>query len=198
MATSKQCSTCQKEIGANYCMGCKAHFCMKDLKDHRSVLDAELDMIIEGRNELEENINRAIEQPICAGPLILQIEEWEKEMICKVKQVAEQARQRITELLNAKRTQIAFEFQTFSSELTDRKESENFFEPDLVRLQQLIGQFNHELNQLSQPLTIQLGIQDSSHIDWNRLVSIGTMPCRRIYQEPPKPSEFIIIYLIDC
>ena len=192
MTTSSRCSTCREEAGAIFCTGCKEHFCMKDFKEHRKDLSAQLDVIMEGREELQANINKAIERPISSGPMITQIGKWEEEMILKVKQIAEQRRQLVTELLNAKHTQITIDFQAFSKELQHRKESETFFEPDLRRFQQLVGQFTYELNQLQQPLTIELETKDSNHVKWDRLISIRTEPSRSIYQEPSKSSEFII------
>jgi hypothetical protein len=164
---------------------------MKDLKQHREKLSADLNVIIEGRDELQENINKAVEQPISSSPLILQIDKWKENMIKKVEQVAEHARGCVTELLSGKRTQITTEFRALSQELAYRKESENFVESDLVR------QFNQELKQLSQPVTIELVTRDSDHVPWDRLISIEVKSNPVIYQEQQKQREFIITYLTD-
>jgi len=73
MTTSNRCSECHKEVGAI--------FCMKDLKVHREKLSTELDGIIGERDELQEDINRATQQPISSSALILEIDKWKENMI---------------------------------------------------------------------------------------------------------------------
>lgn len=197
MATSTRCSVCRKETSAIFCTGCNAHFCMKDLKGHRDKLSTELDGIIEERDNLQESINKGTQYPNSSSPFIVQINEWQKNMIRKIDQVAEQARQSVIELLDVKRTQLATEFKGFSQELLQRKDSENFVEYDLVRLRKMVEQFGQELKKLSHPSTIELHTEESDRIEWSRLIYIEVKPSNTIYQSQEQQRKLTISYFRD-
>jgi hypothetical protein len=172
MATSNRCSVCRQEIGVLICPGCNAYFCMKDLRGHREKLSTELDRVIEERAGLQEKINRTTQHSVSSSPLIVQIDQWQNDMIRSVKQVAEQARRHVFELSDSKRVKLGTEFMTFSQELAHLKETQNFVEHDLTRLKQRVRELGQDLGQLSQTANIELYTVQSDRIEWNRLLYI--------------------------
>ncbi len=173
MATSKQCSACNKNSGTMYCTGCDKYFCVKDFKVHREKMYPEMDKIIEERNRLQNEINIKEQHNVQKTPLIEQINKWENSTIAKVKQVAAQVRQQAYELLNAKRVKINTEFNSFSKELADLKESENYVETDLKRLNQMISQLKIDLQQSTQTTTIVLHTEESDNMNWQTLIYVA-------------------------
>jgi hypothetical protein len=173
MATPKQCSMCNKELGPMYCTGCDKYFCWKDLKTHREGMFTEMDRIVEERNRLQDVINDGIQRNDQQSPVIKQIDKWENSTIEKIKQVATQARQQAIQLLNFKRMKINTEFKSFSQELAHLKESENYAEHELTRLKKMIDQFKQDLRQSAQPTTIELHTEQSDGINWNRLIYVA-------------------------
>ena len=163
---------CEKGEGTCLCAGCKQHFCFKDFKSHRDMLFNDMDGLIEGRNDLQEKINKASQNKNARSPLYAQIDEWQRTTIEKVMAVAEQARQQVTEILNSKRIEITSQFETLSQELIQRKESENFVENDIARLKQKIQQLNQDLNSLTQPPAIEFHTEQSDQIAWDRLIYV--------------------------
>jgi septal ring factor EnvC (AmiA/AmiB activator) len=131
-----------------------------------------MDKIVEERNGLQDEITKGIQYNDQQNPLIEQIDTWQKSTIEKVKQVAAQARQQASELLNAKRVKIHTEFKSFSEELAHLKESENYVEHDLKRLNQMINQFKQDLKQATQPTTIVLHTEQSDEINWESLIYV--------------------------
>jgi hypothetical protein len=172
MATSKRCSASCKEPGPMYCTGCDKYFCRKHFKIHSEEMFAEMDKIIEERNHLQNEINIEIQDNNQQNPLIEQIDQWQKRTIEKVKQVAAQARQQASELLNAKRVRLNTEFKSFSQELAHLKESENYVEHDLTRLNQMINKFKLDLKQSTQPTTVVLHTEQSDNINWESLIYV--------------------------
>jgi hypothetical protein len=170
MATSKRCSVCNKESGSMYCTGCDVYFCTKDFGIHRQGIFTEMDRIVEERNRLQDEINIAVQGNNQKNPLVDQIDKWRDITIEKVKQVAAQARQQAIQLLNSKQTKINTDFKSFSQELAHLKETENYVEHDLTRLNQMISQFKQDLKRLTQPTTIKLNSEQSDNIDWDRLI----------------------------
>ncbi len=172
MAESKRCPVCNKEMGPMHCTGCDEYFCRKDFKIHCEEMYTEMDKIVEERNRLQDEITHGIQYDDQQNPLIEQIDKWEKSTIEKVKQVAAQARHQTSELLNAKRVKINTEFKSFSEELAHLKESENYVEHDLKRLNQMISQFKQDLKQSTQPITIVLRTEKSDAINWESLIYV--------------------------
>ncbi len=171
MATSKRCSTCSK-AGPMHCTGCDEYFCSKDFKTHREEIFMEMDKIVEERNRLQDAINKAVQNNDQQNPVIEQINQWEHNIIEKVKKMAAQARQQAIQLLNYKRMKINTEFKNFSQELAQLKESEDYVEHDLTRLNQMISQFKAELIQSAQPAAIKLHTEQSDEIKWDSLIYV--------------------------
>lgn len=171
MATTNKCSFCRKESGPMYCTGCEEYFCWKDFKVHREQMFVEIDKIIEERNRIQEQISIPGQQRT-PSPLIKQIEQWRDSTVQKVIQVAANACQQVNHLLNSKQTKLSSEFKDFSTELAHLKESENFVEKDLARLNQKINDFKNALRQVTEPPSIALRMERSNDIDWQRLISV--------------------------
>jgi chromosome segregation ATPase len=207
MATSNRCSECKKEMGLIHCTGCDAYYCMKDFKTHREKLYTKLDGVVEERNKLQDEINKAAQGVNQRSPLIDQINEWQEITIEKVKQIAAQTRQEVVQLLNSKRVKITTEFQTFSQELAHLKETENFVEHDLTRLTQMIEQFHQDIKQPIQPTTIEFYTEQSDKIDWNRLIYVEEKRVHTANQQQQLQQQkaagklvryffFVIIYVV--
>ena len=172
MATAKRCSVCEKESRLMHCTGCDAYLCMKDFKFHRDELSTKMDGVVEERNRLQDEINNVEQLNDQQNPLIEQIDQWQKVTIEKVKQVAAQARQQAIQLVTSKQVKITTEFQSFAQELAQLKESENYVEPDLTRLSQMINQLKQDLRQSTQPTSIILHTEQSDGIDWVRFIYV--------------------------
>jgi chromosome segregation ATPase len=163
---------CEKGSGAYFCTGCKAYFCMKDLKNHHAQLLNELDVLVEDRNALHQKLSKDTKPNNSSSPLLAQIDEWQRATMEKVKQAADEARQQVTKILNSERSEITTKFENFSKELIRLKETEDFVHDDLTRLQQMIRQLNQDLKQLAQPPTIVLHTEQTNQVVWNCLIYV--------------------------
>jgi hypothetical protein len=172
MATTKQCSMCAKQVESVYCNGCDGYFCWKDMKTHREGMFIAMDKLVEEHNYLQDQLNKAIQPSNQQNPVIEQINVWEKNVITKVKQAAAQARQQAIELLNAKRIKISTEFESFTKELARLKDSEDYVEHDLTRLNQMISQFKQDLKDSTQTNKIVLRTEQSNMISWEKLIFV--------------------------
>ena len=172
MAASRQCSACKKEPGPIHCTGCDRYFCRKDFKTHTEEMFGEMDKIIEERNRLQDEITNRVQPNDQQHPLMKQIDAWQTSTIEKVKRVAAQARKQAEQLLNAKNMKMKTEFKSFSEELARLKESENYVEHDLERLNHMITQFKQDLRQSTQPTTIVLHTEQSDAVNWESLIYV--------------------------
>jgi len=80
-------------------------------------MSRKMDKIVQERDGSQDEINNKMPENNQQNPLIEQIDKWENMTIEKVKQVAAEARQQASELLNAKWIKINSEFISFSQEL---------------------------------------------------------------------------------
>ena len=168
MASSRHCDMCKKSSVPMHCIGCDKYFCNKHFTGHRESWFGELEKIVENRNQLQEEINRSIQ----FNPVMIDIDEWEKTTIEKVKNVAAFARQQTIQLLNTNRTKIGNDFKNLSQELTDLRESGDFIENDLVRLNEQINQFKFDIKQSTQTTDIILRSEQSDRVDWENLIYV--------------------------
>jgi chromosome segregation ATPase len=189
MATPKSCSKCEKGTGAYYCVGCEAYFCKRDYQQHREKMANQLDGFIENRNELQEQINKVTDEKGFRSPLLAEIDDWQRTTIEKVEKVAKQARQQVIELLNSKKVNIKSRFANFSQELIQLKETEDFVEYDLKRLEQTVHQLNEELTRLSAPPEIELCMEQSNQIAWDTLIYVKEKPSFAAKQQRQQPGK---------
>jgi DNA repair exonuclease SbcCD ATPase subunit len=193
MATSKRCSMCEKGADTYFCTGCEKYFCKKDFDNHRETLNKELYGYTEDGNALRENITKATEKKDIHSPLLLQIDEWENTTIENVKLSAQEARKHVTQILNSKYVKITSEFEKFSQELIKLKETEDYVETDLNRLKEAINQLDQDLKQLAESPTIELHMEESKKVAWNRLIYVveKTVYPAKVQRQEPVMGEFI-------
>ena len=184
MASAKQCSMCQKAAGKVHCTGCDAYFCTKDYRQHRNTLDSQMDDIIVKRDHLQHQIGNVKPQDSSSDPLLIRISEWEKNTIDKVKHTANHARDEVVKLSTTNRDRILSKFKAFSAEMVELKESENFVESDLSRLQHMIDEFQRQVQQLNGQPSIVVDTERSDTIKWNELIHI-----RAPADETKRPSQ---------
>jgi hypothetical protein len=145
---------------------------MKDLKIHHGQLLHQLDVLVEERNDLQEKINNSTQHKDFRSPLLLQIDEWQKLTMERVKQAAEQARRQVIEVVIFERENMKIQFDKLSQELVRLKETEDFAENDLERLKQTMRLLNQNLRNLIQPSTVELHVEQGDKIAWNRLIYV--------------------------
>ena len=185
MATANRCSADQKDLGPMYCTGCDQYFCKRHFRSHQDEMSAEMDKIVQERDHLQDIINKESQSNDQQNPIINKINQWRDRTMEMVKQVAAQACQQAMDLLNAKHVKLNTEFESFTKELIELKESENYVEHDLKRLSDLIKKFEQDLAQTKQLTTIILHTEQADKINWDNI----------IYVEENKGNGKLIYYI---
>jgi septation ring formation regulator EzrA len=99
------------------------------------------------------------------------------------------------QLLNSKRTKITTDFKSFSEQLVHLKQTENYAEHELARLNQKIDQFKQDLERLTQPPIIKLYTEKSDGVEWNRLIYVKEEQGNtNIQQRQQRPTSKLINY----
>ncbi|CAF4340352.1 unnamed protein product, partial [Adineta steineri] len=109
------------------------------------MIASELDTLIEDHNNLQDKINQKIQYNNSNNTLFIQIDEWQRTTIEKVKQVAEQARQQVIKLLDSQTLEIKAQFDKFSEELTRLKATKSVVGENLKQLKQTVCQLDQNI-----------------------------------------------------
>ena len=131
-STRKPCANANgcKQMGAAVCEGCSQSLCTKHFIDHRRYLTEEMNVVISERDQFQHALTEKTSNPN-SHPLIMQINEWEKESIVKIQQKAKELRQELLQLATAHLDELSKNLRELSEELKKCHEEDNFIETDL-------------------------------------------------------------------
>ena len=127
-------------------------------------------------NKLLERFNQETLSQDLASPIILQIDEWEKTIKGKVTQAAERARHQVTQSFDVRHTKISDKFEEFSTNFVKLRASDDFVETDLEQLKQRLRHLNEDLQELTAPATLELCLDESARIPWDKLLTLSEQP----------------------
>jgi arginine deiminase len=104
--------TCDKGNGQFKCEGCSQTFCIKHVVEHRQTLNQQLNEVILEHDTLQQAIH---ENKNHRKFLMTYIEQWEQKSIDKIRQMAKEARQKVTQLADTHKSEFR-KFHFFSYE----------------------------------------------------------------------------------
>jgi hypothetical protein len=149
MATSTgkpQCVTCNKEKRtAVKCECCQQIFCLDHLSHHRQELAQQLDDIEANRDLFRQTLNEQ-RNDSQKGFFIKPIDEWEKDPIEKIQQIAKQCRQILIQYTTGHFNQIEIDLTKFTDQLREIRQENDFNEINLNQLKHKLTQLSEELN----------------------------------------------------
>ncbi len=110
------CATCaNKAAGIFRCEGCLNVFCRKHLNEHRDLLSHQLDEIVFEHDTLQQNIVENRSKQNNQHPILKEIDQWEKNSIMKIQQLAEEARQQVKSSTNSQTGSLKEKIHDFCS-----------------------------------------------------------------------------------
>lgn len=165
------CSKCFTIDEITDCEGCKKRFCTKHLTKHREELSSELrSHKIEHSRNLQQLLDRELMNRSSKKVILAQINQWERNMIERIRHKAESARDRLEQLTDNGQTPIIQNAQELINKINTRNDVKDPFEEDIEQLKQSIIDVKQIFNKLIQRSNIELYIEPSHMIDWNHLI----------------------------
>lgn len=162
------CATCDQAVGMFTCRGCLKNFCSHHTLEHRRALEQQMNEIIHNHNTLNDTLNL---QSVDENYLHLkeEIEKWENQSIRKIRQTAEGLRQELENLVEQQRKIHQEKLAPLSEELTIARESQDFFEQDLLKWTEKLNKLRLEIIdykkiriEQSQPLISKINLNRSA------------------------------------
>ncbi|CAF0834339.1 unnamed protein product [Didymodactylos carnosus] len=138
-----QCTKCTKNAAIIACEGCSAKFCRQCFNGHRQDLSKELDNITYEHDMFKQQL----EGPKADGPhrLLKQIDEWKKDSVNKINQLADQCRTDVVKLLDKNKEQLVHRFRKITNSVRKGRDDEDYDERDLIRWMSQLKELKDEL-----------------------------------------------------
>ena len=152
MSSERLCAICNKAAGLYDCRECQRTFCKKHVVEHNLELSKQMDNIVQNHDLLQQQLS---EQNVASDqhPLMVEINNWERESVEKIRGAAEKARRDLDELLTTNKKLTAEELKKISTQLKTRQEADDYSEKELTEWLQALEKLK---KQLSTPANVKL------------------------------------------
>ncbi|CAF1315493.1 unnamed protein product [Didymodactylos carnosus] len=138
-----QCTKCVKNSAITACEGCSSKLCRRCFNDHRQDLSKELDNVVYEHDMLKEPLETPNEND--SHRLLKQIDQWKKDSIDKVNQLADQCRTDVVKLLDKNKAELIDRFRKMTSRVRKGQDDEDYDERDLSKWMAALKELKDEL-----------------------------------------------------
>ncbi|CAF1532574.1 unnamed protein product, partial [Didymodactylos carnosus] len=142
-ALNVQCTKCAKSAGIATCNGCLAKLCRRCFNDHRQDLLKEFDNVVYAHDILKQKLETPNKND--SHRLLKQIDEWKKDSVDKINQLAEQCRTDVIILLDKNKDELIDRFRKISNRVHKGRDDEDYVERDLSKWMADLKELTDEL-----------------------------------------------------
>ena len=140
-----RCVVCAKEKATSKCSGCSQDYCFNHLSEHRQELARQLDEIEVNRDLFQQTILQEISDR--EKHVVLQeIDQWEKNSIEKIQQIAQEARETALKHTDASFDKTKIKLNQLTNEIKLARKEDDLTEIDLEKWTKQLKQLTEELN----------------------------------------------------
>lgn len=171
--TDALCKKCNKLPGKILCTGCEGNFCKGCDQHHYKEIEQDFnDRVIVQHDNLLEKLEESKPKSINDHPLIAEINNWESDMIEKVRTTASNTRAELNKIVNEDLKNISKDFKGLTEEIRSLKETRNYVETDIEELLETIKKLRLDLQGLTKPTSITINTNQTAQINWSKLIFI--------------------------
>ncbi|CAF1552921.1 unnamed protein product [Rotaria sp. Silwood1] len=153
------CTKCaSKGVGIFKCQGCSNVFCRKHASEHRDNLSHQLDELVSEHDQLYQLINQ---ENNGYYTLINQIDQWEKNSIIKIQQVAQNIRQDIVQYIKSQKENASETLKYFSQRLRKAREEDDYIENDLHLWSLKLENIKKDLTTMNSSIILREDLKDT-------------------------------------
>ena len=146
ISTSKvTCVVCNKEKETYECRGCSKNYCFNHLSEHRQGINKDFDLIENDHDQCKQKLIHQRTNPN-NDCLVQQINQWEKDSIEKVQQIAEQYQEKLIKYANKFTNEIENKLNNLATKMREIRQENQFNEIDLKQLNNQLKTIEEELN----------------------------------------------------
>ncbi|CAF4031574.1 unnamed protein product [Rotaria sp. Silwood2] len=167
------CVKCKKPKTTVKCSGCSQDFCFDHISEHRNELSEQLGRTEDQYNELRIEIDEKKIEPQ-KHELMKKIDEWERESIEKIRQVANEVRHKLLSCIITFVDNIDLKLKELSKQLIHYRKENDFADPDIQFLNEQLKRLKDILNN---PPNIKIEYDSTYFIDKIRLTTKASLLC---------------------
>ncbi|CAF1531230.1 unnamed protein product [Rotaria sp. Silwood1] len=162
------CVTCEKAAGVFTCRGCIKDFCTRHATEHRQMLNQQMEEVTLCHDQLRQSFDEQAKEPR-QHPLMQKIDEWERNSIEKIRQVADDARKQLLNAIGKYTNKMTEVLGNLTQKLTKARDDDDFVETDL---KDWTDKLNKIKNDWTAPQTINIQ-QDANEVSFIRKITIN-------------------------
>ncbi|CAF1179574.1 unnamed protein product [Adineta steineri] len=136
------CVKCGKSGGILLCNGCQQTLCFKHVNEHKEELDKQLEDLIHDQDQFQNSLNKQDD----SHHLFYEIDQWRKESIEHIKQIAKHAKQDLRLVINQSNEQLLKTCENLKENIHLLKQSEDLSEIQLIKLTNQFNDLKKEIN----------------------------------------------------
>ena len=152
------CVKCNKTGGILLCNGCHRILCFEHVNEHKNEIDRNLDDLINEENQFEKDLLRTDDSHF----LFNEIDQWKKESIEQIKQIAKKAKEDLRDLIKQSTENLLKDLTNLKENVRLLKESKDLSE---IHLNQLIKQFHQLKSKINSFQLIKPSISNNFKIE---------------------------------
>jgi hypothetical protein len=173
------------------CIGCKNVFCIDHLIQHRRDLANDIDQLIKKHDNIKKN---SFEQ-LNIEQHFDYIDKWEHEIIELIHQHTNDVKEKILSIFNTYQSELKQYHSILEKDLHDKRNSNKFFERDIIDLSQRIEQLDKEIHHVKK-LLHDICINELNQ--WvNKYKLTNTTGTKKFYFHENKDSIFCLYRKIN-
>ncbi|CAF0952798.1 unnamed protein product [Didymodactylos carnosus] len=168
--SNQKCPHCEKGRGIVPCIGCQNVFCLTHFKQHREELSIEFEQIVSKRNTFYQTLDPIFQDKNFANIDVLnQVDQWEKETIKEVMDIANVTRQNIQQHIKDVKNIMKKRMDDITMELQERMEKQNYVEHDIELLNFSVEKLRKDIEDMANMNNIHIQIEK---IDWQSIIAV--------------------------
>ncbi|CAF0897725.1 unnamed protein product [Adineta steineri] len=142
------------------------------MNKHHEELIKHFEQLIGVQKELKESFNiiESTWQTEQEHPCLTTIDQWEQEIITRIQQIAENARQTTHEMMTKNMVDIRSRLDQLAIDMEQRQQEKNYLDNDVVRVKHQLEQLDHTIKHINEK--IRINYSATNKVDWNSLIYV--------------------------
>jgi DNA repair exonuclease SbcCD ATPase subunit len=174
--TKLPCATCKKISRTFNCEGCTQGFCFDCLTKHLQELKRDLNGIDSEHEQFRQKLTEQ-KKDTKKRSLIQQVDQWEEDSINKIKQTAQNCRQRLINYRTRFLINLDNQLNNMTKQIKQFNQDSQFNETDLTELKDKLKYLKEELDK---PPNVTIQLQPTTFID--KIITIIPFDKGRFHQ----------------
>ena len=160
-----KCKLCNEKKGSTRCEGCDMLLCLLCMNKHHDELMKQFQQLMNTRNEVKELFDTT-ETTSC----FLQINEWERMTIERIREIARKVRLNIEQIMAKDVGEIRRQLEQISEDMQQQEKEGNYLESVIEKVKYQLNQLNERIQHSNK----KIQVTTSNNIDWDALIYIRT------------------------